>query len=107
MSDEMENSKKISSSNINNNLKDKINEKTMTFSLSKENKNVEMKKSLAHIYDSLVQKGYDPVNQIAGYIVSEDPTYITTHNDARKAAQKLDRDELLKAMIREYLSQPA
>lgn len=85
----------------------KISEKTMTFSLSSEDKSVRMKTTLSHIYNSLAQKGYDPVNQIAGYIVSEDPTYITTHNDARKAAQKLDRDELLKAMIREYLSHPA
>lgn len=86
---------------------DKITEKTMTFSLNSEDKNVKMKTILSHIYNSLAQKGYDPVNQIAGYIVSEDPTYITTHNGARKAAQKLDRDELLKAMIREYLSHPA
>ena len=88
-------------------LKNKISEKTMTFSLNSEDKNIKMKTILSHIYNSLAQKGYDPVNQIAGYIVSEDPTYITTHNDARKAAQKLDRDELLKAMIREYLSHPA
>ena len=84
----------------------KISEKTMTFSLSGEDKGVKMKTTLSHIYNALAQKGYDPVNQIAGYIVSEDPTYITTYNDARKAAQKLDRDELLKAMIREYLSHP-
>ena len=85
----------------------KMNDKTMTFSLNSEDKNVKMKQTLSHIYNALAQKGYDPINQIAGYIVSEDPTYITTHNDARKAAQKIDRDELLKAMIREYLSQPA
>lgn len=100
MSDKMEN-------NMSKNLENKISEKTMTFSLSSEDKNAKMKTTLSHIYNSLAQKGYDPVNQIAGYIVSEDPTYITTHNDARKAAQKLDRDELLKAMIREYLSHPA
>ncbi|MDO4199918.1 MAG: IreB family regulatory phosphoprotein [Clostridia bacterium] len=88
-------------------IKNKMNEKTMTFSLNSEDKNVKMKKKLSHIYNSLAQKGYDPVSQIAGYIVSQDPTYITTHNDARKEAQKLDRDELLKAMIREYLSHPA
>ena len=84
-----------------------VSDKTMTFSLSGEDKNVKMKQTLSHIYNALAQKGYDPINQIAGYIVSEDPTYITTHNDARKAAQKLDRDELLKAMIKEYLSHPA
>lgn len=85
----------------------KINDKTMTFSLNIEDKNVKMKQTLSHIYNALAQKGYDPTNQIAGYIISEDPTYITTHNDARKAAQRIDRDELLKAMIREYLSHPA
>lgn len=88
-------------------IENKLSEKTMTFSLSSEDKSVKMKTILSHIYNSLAQKGYDPVNQIAGYIVSEDPTYITTHNDARKAAQKLDRDELLKEMIKEYLSNPA
>ena len=88
-------------------IKNKINEKTMTFSINSEDKNVKMKQTLSHIYNALVQKGYEAVNQIAGYIVSEDPTYITTHNDARKEAQKLDRDELLKAMIKEYLSHPA
>ncbi|MBR2734881.1 MAG: IreB family regulatory phosphoprotein [Clostridia bacterium] len=88
-------------------MENRLSEKTITFSLSSEDKSTKMKTTLSHIYNSLAQKGYDPVNQIAGYIVSEDPTYITTHNDARKAAQKLDRDELLKAMIREYLSHPA
>lgn len=88
-------------------MRNKISEKTMTFSLGSEDKGVKMKATLSLIYNALAQKGYDPINQIAGYIVSEDPTYITTHNDARKAAQKLDRDELLKAMIREYLSHPA
>ncbi|MBR2578881.1 MAG: IreB family regulatory phosphoprotein [Clostridia bacterium] len=88
-------------------MENRLSEKTITFSLSSEDKSTKMKTTLSHIYNSLAQKGYDPVNQIAGYIVSEDPTYITTHNDARKAAQKLDRDELLKAMIREYLSRPA
>lgn len=92
---------------MSNGMENRISEKTITFSLSSEDKGTRMKTTLSHIYNSLAQKGYDPVNQIAGYIVSEDPTYITTHNDARKAAQKLDRDELLKAMIREYLSHPA
>lgn len=81
-----------------------MDEKTMTFSLNTEDKEATMKNTLSTVYNSLAQKGYDPINQIAGYILSEDPTYITTHGNARKLIQKLDRDELLKAMIRSYLS---
>lgn len=79
------------------------NNNTITFSL-KANKDDEMKKILVEIYDAFVEKGYDnPINQIVGYILSEDPTYITKHKNARNLARKLDRDELLAAMIRNYL----
>lgn len=81
-----------------------MNDRTMVFSLSKEDKDAEMKKNLSNVYSALAQKGYDPISQIAGYVLSEDPTYITTHNNARKLVRKIDRDELLKAMIRSYLS---
>ncbi len=81
-----------------------MNDRTMVFSLSKEDKDAEMKKNLSNVYNALAQKGYDPISQIAGYVLSEDPTYITTHNNARKLVRKIDRDELLKAMIRSYLS---
>lgn len=81
-----------------------MDDKTMVFSLSKEDKDAEMKKNLSNVYNALAQKGYDPISQIAGYVLSEDPTYITTHNNARKLVRKIDRDELLKAMIRSYLS---
>ena len=58
---------------------------------------------LADVYAALIEKGYNPVNQIVGYILSEDPTYITNHNSARTLIRKLDRDELLQALVRSYL----
>ena len=79
-------------------------DKTMTFSLG-EDKEQEMKQSLTTVYDSLREKGYNPINQIVGYLLSEDPTYITTHNNARSLIRKLDRDELLRALVRSYLNQ--
>lgn len=78
-------------------------DKTMTFSL-KDEKETEMKRILTTVYDALRQKGYNPVNQIVGYILSEDPTYITTHNNARSMIRHIDRDELLQAMVKSYLS---
>lgn len=65
----------------------------------------EMKAILTLVYDALREKGYNPINQIVGYILSEDPTYITTHNNARNVICKVDRDELLRAMVRGYLSE--
>ena len=58
---------------------------------------------LTSVYEALKEKGYDPVNQIVGYILSEDPTYITTHNNARSLIRRIDRDELLAAMVKSYL----
>ena len=60
---------------------------------------------LSAVYDALKEKGYDPINQIVGYILSEDPTYITNHRQARTLIRKLDRDELLQVLLRSYLSQ--
>lgn len=77
-------------------------DKTMTFSVNDE-KEIEMKKNLTIIYDALVQKGYNPVNQIVGYILSEDPTYITTYNNARSIIRHIDRDELLQTLVKSYL----
>ena len=54
-------------------------------------------------HDALQEKGYNPINQIIGYILSEDPTYITTHRDARKKIRKLDRDDILQSLLRNYL----
>ena len=55
-------------------------------------------------HDSLKEKGYNPINQIVGYILSEDPTYITTHNNARNLIRKIDRDTLLQSLVKYYLS---
>ena len=63
----------------------------------------EMKEILAKVYDALKEKGYNPINQIVGYILSEDPTYITTYNNARSLIRKVDRDELLQELVKNYL----
>ena len=65
--------------------------------------NEEMKQILTEVYRSLTEKGYNPINQIVGYLLSEDPTYITNHNNARSLICKLDRDELLQELVRHYL----
>lgn len=79
------------------------NDKTITFSIS-QLKELEMKDTLKQVYDSLVEKGYNPINQIVGYILSEDPTYITSYNNARGLIRKLDRDELMKILVNSYLN---
>lgn len=66
-------------------------------------KDEEIKTTLQEVYDALQEKGYNPINQIIGYILSEDPTYITTHRDARKKIRKLDRDDILQSLLRNYL----
>lgn len=63
----------------------------------------EMKRTLSSVYSSLTEKGYNPVNQIVGYLLSEDPTYITNHNNARAMICRLDRNELLSELVRNYL----
>lgn len=62
-----------------------------------------IQKSLHDVYDALNEKGYNPVNQIVGYIVSEDPTYITTHKNARNIIRKIDRDDLLEVLVKSFL----
>ena len=79
-------------------------DKTMTFSVNEE-REIELKRNLTIIYDALVQKGYNPINQIVGYLLTEDPTYITNYNNARSMICKLDRDELLQELVRFYLFQ--
>ena len=69
----------------------------------KTNKEKEMKNILTQVYDALVEQGYNPINQIVGYILSEDPTYITNYKNARSLICKLDRDELMSALVRNYL----
>lgn len=75
---------------------------TIKFSL-KNQKDDEMKRTLTEVYDALVEKGYDPLNQIVGYLLSEDPTYITSHNGARSLIRKFDRDEMLHQLVKSYL----
>ena len=62
-----------------------------------------IKRTLTDVYDSLKEKGYNPINQIVGYILSEDPTYITNHNNARALIRRIDRDELLQILVKSYL----
>lgn len=79
-------------------------DRTMTFSIG-DDKEQEMKQILTTVYDALREKGYNPINQIVGYLLSEDPTYITTHNNARSLIRRLDRDELLRALVQSYLNE--
>lgn len=75
---------------------------TITFSIVKD-PDLEMRQILVSVYEALREKGYNPINQIVGYILSEDPTYITTYNNARSLIRKLDRDELLQVLVKNYL----
>ena len=67
--------------------------------------NREMKRILTSVYCSLSEKGYNPINQLVGYILSEDPTYITTYQGARSLIRKIDRDDLLQALLKSYLGE--
>ncbi len=68
------------------------------------NKEVTIREILSIVYEALVEKGYNPVSQIVGYILSEDPTYITSHRNARGLISKLDRDDILDALAKYYFS---
>ena len=75
---------------------------TRKFSLNYD-KGQEIKDTLTSVYNSLQEKGYNPINQIVGYILSEDPPYITNYNNARALIRRLDRDELLQELVKKYL----
>ena len=79
-----------------------MNEPTISFSI-REDKEKEIKAILPTVSDALRPKGYNPINQIVGYILSEEPTYITTHNNARSLIRRMDRDELLQILVKNYL----
>ena len=79
-----------------------MDDNTIKFVVPEDNKQV-MKEVLRSVYESLQQKGYKPINQIVGYLLSEDPTYITNYNNARSMICKLDRDELLQEIVCHYL----
>ena len=76
---------------------------TRKFNLN-EDRDEEIKAILTAVYNALQEKGYNPINQIVGYILSEDPTYITNYNNARSLIRKLDRDELLQELVKKYLA---
>ena len=74
---------------------------TLTFKVPDDKEN--MRQILRSVFDALTQKGYNPINQIVGYLLSEDPTYITNYNNARSMICKLDRDDLLQEIVCHYL----
>jgi len=78
------------------------NNETMMFNVDKDKVN-EAREIISTIYQALKEKGYNPINQIVGYILSGDPTYITSHNNARSMVRRLERDELLEEIVRFYL----
>ena len=77
-------------------------DETLMFNMEKES-NKESKEILKKVYDALEEKGYNPINQIVGYILSGDPTYITSHNGARNLIRGIERDEILEKMVKEYI----
>lgn len=79
-----------------------ISDETMNFKVERE-KNNKTKEILKQVYDALKEKGYNPINQIVGYILSGDPTYITSHKNARNIIRTLERDELLEKMVKNYI----
>lgn len=80
-----------------------MSEPTTIFSIY-DDKDREIRAVLTEVYRALKEKGYNPINQLVGYILSEDPTYITTYNNARSLIRRIDRDELLQILVRSYLN---
>ena len=79
-----------------------MTESTIKFTVPSDDKE-NMRRILRGVFDALNEKGYNPINQIVGYLLTEDPTYITNYNNARSLIGKLDRDELLQELVRCYL----
>ena len=77
---------------------------TQFFKVEQE-KTITPEELLRKVFMANKEKGYDPINQITGYLVSDDPTYITSHNDARKIIRRLERDEIIEELLKEYASQ--
>lgn len=77
-------------------------DKTMSFEVERE-ENTKCQDVLKEVYEALVEKGYNPINQIVGYILSGDPTYITSYKDARNKIRTIERDELLEKMVKKYI----
>ncbi len=81
-----------------------LNHETMMFKVDKDNNN-QAREILLAVYEALKEKGYNPISQIVGYILSGDPTYITNHKNARSIIRKLERDELLEELVKNYLNE--
>ena len=79
-----------------------ISDETVSFKVEKD-KNIKAREILKEVYHALEEKGYNPISQIVGYILSGDPTYITSHNDARNLIRQIERDELLEKMVKNYI----
>lgn len=77
-------------------------DKTMSFQVERA-ENEKTQEIVKEVYEALVEKGYNPINQIVGYILSGDPTYITSHKDARNKIRSIERDELLEKMVKDYI----
>lgn len=80
-----------------------MQDETMIFSYEDEEEK-KIRDQLTLVYDALTEKGYNPVNQIVGYILTEDPTYITTNRNARSVMLSMDRDDILQVLVRRFLS---
>ncbi len=81
-----------------------MTQNTITFSLGNDREK-EIRAIMLEVFNALKEKGYNPINQIVGYLLSEDPTYITTHNNARNLIRKIDRDTLLQVLVKYYMSE--
>lgn len=79
-----------------------VTDETVSYNVERE-KNAKTKEILKSVYGALLEKGYNPINQIVGYILSGDPTYITSHNNARNLIRQIERDELLEEMVKTYI----
>ena len=79
-----------------------MTDSTIKFTVPSDDKE-NMRRILRAVFDALNEKGYNPINQIVGYLLTEDPTYITNYNNARSMICKIDRDELMQVLVREYL----
>ena len=79
-----------------------VDDRTMNYKVERDN-NIKAREVLKQVYQALLEKGYNPINQIVGYILSGDPTYITSHNDARNLIRLIERDELLEKLVKNYI----
>lgn len=79
-----------------------MQDKTVIFTLEDEQDRI-IREKLTIVYNALKEKGYNPVNQIVGYLLTEDPTYITTYNSARSVMHSMDRDDILVAMVKNFI----